>query len=160
MRRAKGQGHQIFRPYACTCTGSGSGSGTRTSNAPHAAAREPRLRDGNSTLSRFWTGTWTNIQGPPALLLVSVTANAIPDDTSFAPQPAGQVDYLSHRWREEDVWRSWRSMTRQKNEIANGMRLENASWRTWWKQRNKLKTVSPETLNWYVVCSLSGLGRF
>jgi hypothetical protein len=28
------------------------------------------------------------------------------------------------------------------------MRLENASWRTWWKQRNKLSTVSPETLNW------------
>lgn len=41
-------------------------------------------------------------------------------------------------------------MTRQKNEIANGIRLENASWRTWWKQRNKLKTVSPETLNWSV----------
>ncbi|KAF8902336.1 hypothetical protein CPB84DRAFT_1678865 [Gymnopilus junonius] len=41
-------------------------------------------------------------------------------------------------------------MTRQKNEIANGVRLENASWRTWWKQRNKLKTVSPETLNWWV----------
>lgn len=39
-------------------------------------------------------------------------------------------------------------MTRQKNEIANGIRLENASWRTWWKQRNKLKTVTPETLNW------------
>ncbi|KAF9269230.1 hypothetical protein L218DRAFT_851834 [Marasmius fiardii PR-910] len=46
-------------------------------------------------------------------------------------------------------------MTRQKNEIANGMRLENASWRTWWKQRNKLKTVNPETLNWSVaVCVL------
>ena len=42
-------------------------------------------------------------------------------------------------------------MTKQKNEIANGVRLENASWRTWWKQRNKLKTISPETLNWYVV---------
>lgn len=39
-------------------------------------------------------------------------------------------------------------MTRQKNAIANGSRLENASWRTWWKQRNKLKTISPETLNW------------
>ncbi|THH13770.1 hypothetical protein EW146_g6482, partial [Bondarzewia mesenterica] len=81
------------------------------------------------------------------LLLVSVT-NAIPDDSSVSTQPRGQVDYLSHEWREEDVWRSWRNMTRQKNEIANGARLENASWRTWWKQRNKLKTISPETLNW------------
>ncbi|KAI0339591.1 hypothetical protein BDW22DRAFT_1431493 [Trametopsis cervina] len=82
------------------------------------------------------------------VLLVSVTNHAVPDDTSFSTQPDGQVDYLSHEWREEDVWRSWRSMTRQKNAIANGTRLENASWRTWWKQRNKLKTISPETLNW------------
>ncbi|KZT21619.1 hypothetical protein NEOLEDRAFT_1181621 [Neolentinus lepideus HHB14362 ss-1] len=81
-------------------------------------------------------------------LLVSVTTNAFPDDSSFDTVPRGQVDYLSHQWREEDVWRSWRSMTRQKNAIANGARLENASWRTWWKQRNGLKTISPETLNW------------
>jgi len=85
------------------------------------------------------------------VLLVSVTTSAIPDDSSLSTQPRGQVDYLSHEWREEDVWRSWRNMTRQKNEIANGVRLENASWRTWWKQRNKLKTISPETLNWYVL---------
>lgn len=85
------------------------------------------------------------------VLLVSVTNHAVPDDTSFSTQPEGQVDYLSHEWKEEDVWRSWRSMTRQKNAIANGMRLENASWRTWWKQRNKLKTISPETLNWCVL---------
>ena len=87
------------------------------------------------------------------VLLVSVTHNAVSDDSSFDTQPEGQVDYLSHNWREEDVWRSWRSMTRQKNAIANGMRLENASWRTWWKQRNKLKTISPETLNWCVILS-------
>lgn len=85
------------------------------------------------------------------LLLVSVSHNAVPDDTSLSTQARGQVDYLSHEWREEDVWRSWRNMTRQKNEIANGARLENASWRTWWKQRNKLKTISPETLNWSVL---------
>lgn len=84
------------------------------------------------------------------VLLVSVANHAAPDDSSYSTLPQGQVDYLSHEWREEDVWRSWRNMTRQKNAISNGMRLENASWRTWWKQRNKLKTVSPETLNWYV----------
>ncbi|KAF8216661.1 hypothetical protein K438DRAFT_400401 [Mycena galopus ATCC 62051] len=83
----------------------------------------------------------------PAQLL-SVSTNVTPDDSSLVTLPRGQVDYLSHEWAEEDVWRSWRNMTRQKNEIANGMRLENASWRTWWKQRNKLKTVTPETLNW------------
>ncbi|KAJ4474997.1 hypothetical protein J3R30DRAFT_634174 [Lentinula aciculospora] len=82
------------------------------------------------------------------VLLYSVGSNAVPDDSSLTTLPRGQVDYLTHDWQEEDVWRSWRNMTRQKNEIANGIRLENASWRTWWKQRNKLKTVSPETLNW------------
>ncbi|KAG6908882.1 hypothetical protein DXG01_002860 [Tephrocybe rancida] len=82
------------------------------------------------------------------VLLVSVAANFVPDDSSVSTLPRGQVDYLSHNWEEEDVWRSWRNMTRQKNEIANGVRLENASWRTWWKQRNGLGTVTPETLNW------------
>ncbi|KAG6840575.1 hypothetical protein C0991_005764 [Blastosporella zonata] len=82
------------------------------------------------------------------VLLVSVAANSIPDDSAVSTLPRGQVDYLSHNWEEEDVWRSWRNMTRQKNEIANGVRLENASWRTWWKQRNGLGTVTPETLNW------------
>ncbi|KAF9048325.1 hypothetical protein BDZ89DRAFT_759108 [Hymenopellis radicata] len=81
------------------------------------------------------------------VLLVSLSTNSN-DDSAVTTLPRGQVDYLSHEWQEEDVWRSWRNMTRQKNEIANGMRLENASWRTWWKQRNKLKTISPETLNW------------
>ncbi|KAG7094142.1 hypothetical protein E1B28_007754 [Marasmius oreades] len=82
------------------------------------------------------------------VLMHSVTAHLAPDDSSLETLPRGQVDYLSHDWREEDVWRSWRNMTRQKNEITNGMRLENASWRTWWKQRNNLQTVNPETLNW------------
>jgi hypothetical protein len=92
------------------------------------------------------------------VLLVSVSTNAIPDDSSLVTLPRGQVDYLSHDWEEEDVWRSWRNMTRQKNEITNGMRLENASWRTWWKQRNKLKTVTPETLNWSVSFLLDAKG--
>lgn len=74
-----------------------------------------------------------------------------PDDGDVQTRaPSICVDYLSHTWEEEDVWASWRSITRRKNEVANGVRLENASWRTWWKQRNKLKTISPETLNWSV----------
>jgi len=84
------------------------------------------------------------------VLLISVAANSVYDDSSLSTLPRGQVDYLSHNWEEEDVWRSWRNMTRQKNEITNGVRLENASWRTWWKQRNGLGTVTPETLNWFV----------
>ncbi|KAF8494258.1 hypothetical protein JB92DRAFT_2835005 [Gautieria morchelliformis] len=86
------------------------------------------------------------------VLLVSVSAvsaaNPAPDDSSLDTQAIGQVDYLSHNWQEEDVAKSWRNMTRRKDSIQNGARLENASWRTWWKQRKKLPTVSPETLNW------------
>jgi hypothetical protein len=87
---------------------------------------------------------------------VKPPTGALPDDGDLQPAlPRICVDYLSHQWAEEDVWRSWRNMTRHKHQISNGLRLENASWRTWWKQRNKLKTVSPETLNWSVLL-LSG----
>ncbi|KAK7686201.1 hypothetical protein QCA50_010421 [Cerrena zonata] len=55
----------------------------------------------------------------PTLLVKVSPTTAVPDDSSFSTLPQGQVDYLSHDWREEDVWRSWRSMTRQKNAIAN-----------------------------------------
>ncbi|CAJ0882133.1 3458_t:CDS:2 [Entrophospora sp. SA101] len=39
-------------------------------------------------------------------------------------------------------------MSKQKKEIANGIRLENASWRTWAKQKYHLRTVNPEKINW------------
>ncbi|WFD07898.1 protein phosphatase regulator [Malassezia vespertilionis] len=72
-----------------------------------------------------------------------------PDDAQIVSKmPEICVDYLSHEWKDEDVWNSWKAMTKKKNEISNGVRLENASWRTWAKQRGRLKTISPETLNW------------
>lgn len=73
----------------------------------------------------------------------------MPDDSGITTRlPSICVDYLSHDWAEDDVWTSWKAMTKHKSEIANGVRLENASWRTWAKQRGNLKTISPETLNW------------
>ena len=73
----------------------------------------------------------------------------VPDDSNVQTRlPSICVDYLSHDWEEDDIWQSWKAMTKHKSEIANGVRLENASWRTWAKQRGKLKTISPETLNW------------
>jgi len=72
-----------------------------------------------------------------------------PDDSNVQTRlPSIAVDYLSHDWKEDDVWASWKAMTKHKSELANGVRLENASWRTWAKKRGKLKTISPETLNW------------
>lgn len=92
---------------------------------------------------------YTVSQGPNT----TASPGPAPDDSEITTRlPAIAVDYLSHDWSEDDVWTSWKAMTRHKAEIANGVRLENASWRTWAKQRGKLKTISPETLNWYVPC--------
>lgn len=71
------------------------------------------------------------------------------DDTSVEEEPSRHVDYLSYEWREEDIWASWRYVTARKGSYSNGVRLENASWRTWAKAKNNLGTISPETLNWY-----------
>jgi len=70
------------------------------------------------------------------------------DDTAVRAQPSRHVDYLSHDWREEDIWESWKYIVSRRGEYSNSARLENASWRTWMKSKNKLKTISPETLNW------------
>lgn len=88
------------------------------------------------------------------------THNPAPDDAQIETHtPQICVDYLSHEWKDEDVWNSWKAMTKRKKEIANGLRLENASWRTWAKQRGKLKTVSPETLNWCAVVRVPSNSR-
>ncbi|KAK4690660.1 hypothetical protein P7C71_g6181, partial [Lecanoromycetidae sp. Uapishka_2] len=70
------------------------------------------------------------------------------DDTAIECEPTRHVDYLSHNWREEDIWSSWRHIVAKRKSYSNWPRLENASWRTWAKSKHQLKTVSPETLNW------------
>lgn len=72
------------------------------------------------------------------------------DDASVEAEPSRHVDYLSHEWKEEDIWSSWRYVAARKHDYSNGVRLENATWRTWTKIRLKLETVSPEALNWSV----------
>lgn len=70
------------------------------------------------------------------------------DDSAIESEPTRHVDYLSHNWKEEDIWSSWRHIVSKRNVYPNSSRLENASWRTWAKSKYRLKTVSPETLNW------------
>ncbi|KAH8772302.1 hypothetical protein BGZ57DRAFT_984338, partial [Hyaloscypha finlandica] len=70
------------------------------------------------------------------------------DDNTLCTQPSIQVDYLSHTWREEDVWSSWKHVVLKKGVYSNSTRLENASWRAWAKLKNKSKTISAKTLNW------------
>jgi hypothetical protein len=72
------------------------------------------------------------------------------DDTAVRKEPSHHVDYLSYDWREEDIWSSWRHIVEHRNVYGERSRLENASWRTWAKSQFKLKTVSPDTLNWCV----------
>jgi hypothetical protein len=77
------------------------------------------------------------------------------DDTAIRRKPRGQVDYLSHEWREEDILLSWRYVTTSRRAyekdyyvVRNEARLENAAWRTWTKTRYKLGTTSPQTIKW------------
>lgn len=70
------------------------------------------------------------------------------DDNTIRHEPSRHVDYLSHNWKEEDIWYSWRYMIGKRKYYQNGARLENASWRTWAKAKFNLKTLSPEKLDW------------
>jgi hypothetical protein len=70
------------------------------------------------------------------------------DDYAVQSRPSRHVDYLSHNWKEEDIWLSWKLIVSKRKACDNSARLENASWRVWTKLKNKLKTVPPETLNW------------
>ena len=79
------------------------------------------------------------------------------DDQALEAEPTRHVDYLSHEWREEDIWSSWRYIVHRREKINNSTRLENASWRTWTKAKNNLKTVSPESLNWLKDCDVTWL---
>ena len=97
------------------------------------------------------------IIGPQrSLSIASLADNGLPepsqiagDDTTIQVQPTRHVDYLSHNWKEEDIWSSWRHVVGKRKSYSNSTRLENASWRTWTKAKYGLKTVSPEKLNWY-----------
>ena len=79
------------------------------------------------------------------------------DDHAIEVEPTRHVDYLSHEWKEEDIWRSWSYVVHRRGHLANGVRLENASWRSWVKAKNQLKTISPETLNWLKDCDVTWL---
>ncbi|KAF2210854.1 hypothetical protein CERZMDRAFT_121680 [Cercospora zeae-maydis SCOH1-5] len=78
-----------------------------------------------------------------------IATATVVDDTAVRHDPSRQVDFLSHDWREEDIWSSWRHIVSQRKTLyGERSRLENASWRTWAKTKFDLRTVSPETLNW------------
>lgn len=72
------------------------------------------------------------------------------DDTCAEQNTSRQVDYLNHYRSEEDVCSSWRHVISMKERFELKSRLENASWRACAKRRNRLPSISPERINWYV----------
>ncbi|PVH72609.1 hypothetical protein DL98DRAFT_609942 [Cadophora sp. DSE1049] len=105
------------------------------------------------TVSPTSNSTSTNVSGPESPDLVEHAE----DDTAVRIQPSRNVDYLSHNWKEEDIWSSRKHIVRNRKAYSNSARLENAFWRTWTKSKNKLKTVSPESLNWQKGCDATWL---
>lgn len=86
-----------------------------------------------------------------------VSNGSIQDDQAIEQEPTRHVDYLSHEWKEEEIWKSWSYVSHRRGSLANGTRLENASWRSWTKAKNRLRTISPETLNWLKDCDVTWL---
>ncbi|KAL3456677.1 hypothetical protein BJX64DRAFT_37751 [Aspergillus heterothallicus] len=79
------------------------------------------------------------------------------DDSSLEEEPSRHVDYLSHEWKEQDIWASWRHIVARRGIYENSLRLENASWRTWAKLKGNIGTISPEALNWLKDCDVTWL---
>jgi hypothetical protein len=71
------------------------------------------------------------------------------DDTAVRFEASRHVDYLSRDWLEGDIWASRKYIATRRKSFANSHRLENTLWRTWGKRRGNVKTISPESLNWY-----------
>ncbi|KAH6953888.1 hypothetical protein BKA56DRAFT_638212 [Ilyonectria sp. MPI-CAGE-AT-0026] len=120
----------------------------------------PNPKTGNSyTVSPAGHGITVNTSRSEKSELPKLLEHA-KDDSATTANPWRHVDYLSHDWKEEDIWSSWKYITtrrREYPEYPNSSRLENASWRAWIKCKYKLKTVSPETLNWFKDCDVTWL---
>ena len=98
--------------------------------------------DADSTVPSITTANTTRSNSP-------LPTPTVADDTAVRDEPSRHVDYLSHNWQEEDIAASWRHIVSQRKTYGPQSRLENASWRTWAKSKNRLATVSPDMLNWY-----------
>jgi hypothetical protein len=79
---------------------------------------------------------------------VGIILECAEDDAAIMPQASRHVDYLSHNWKEEEYWASWKYIVSERPRDNNSRRLENALWRTWMKTTEKLETVHPRTINW------------
>ncbi|PVH67422.1 hypothetical protein DL98DRAFT_662639 [Cadophora sp. DSE1049] len=79
------------------------------------------------------------------------------DDNLIRVQPWLCVDYLSHDWKEEEIWASWKYIVSGKDDNGNSARLRNASWRAWMKSKYHLATMPAENINWLKDCDVTWL---
>ena len=125
--------------------------GTGVKSEPgHVIELSKTLQDSSTHVRNPSDGLLSSLTLPPKITSKSGSSGSAGDDMDAREKPTRHVDYLSHSWKEEDIWASWRHIVTARKSYSNSTRLENASWRTWAKSKYRLKTVSPETLNWYV----------
>jgi hypothetical protein len=83
------------------------------------------------------------------------------DDSAVHIAPSRHVDYLSHHWREEDIWASWKYVVSRGKTYSNSARLENALWRALEKARSNGRSASQRAITgsflFFRVFSLSKL---
>ncbi|KXT11541.1 hypothetical protein AC579_6579 [Pseudocercospora musae] len=73
----------------------------------------PAFCDGDDNCSEpnESTATDTTISESP------LPTPTIVDDSALRQEPSRQVDFLSHEWREEDIWSSWRNIVSQRKTV-------------------------------------------
>jgi hypothetical protein len=96
-------------------------------------------------------------QSNPAVEGTTFLRKTTQDDQAIQSEPTSYADYLSHEWKEEDIWLSWSYVVHRRRNLANSVRLENALWRSWVKAKYHLKTVRPEILSWVKDCDVTWL---
>jgi hypothetical protein len=96
-------------------------------------------------------------QSNPAVEATTFLRKTTQDDQAIQSEPTSHADYLSHEWKEEDIWLSWSYVVHKRRNLANSARLENALWRSWVKAKYHLITVRPEILSWVKDCDVTWL---
>ncbi|QSS64919.1 protein phosphatase type 1 complex subunit Hex2/Reg1 [Histoplasma capsulatum] len=79
------------------------------------------------------------------------------DDSSIRHGATRHVDYMTHDWKEEDIWGSWQYVVTRRILYSESSRLENALWRSWAKLKFCLSTITPGSLGWWKDCDITWL---
>ena len=70
------------------------------------------------------------------------------DDLSIEDEPTQNADYLSTAWKLEDARATKNYIHKRRATLPNFKRLENALWRAWTQQEQKIPCFSPVLLQW------------